>query len=129
MLGAIAEFERDLIRERTRAGLAAARRRGRHPGRPRALDARARARVHRLLASGHSIRAIAGMLGVSKPVVARELKAAALSLGYRSPNTFERARKNGERGGSAPALPISNELRRGQEALALRNAQLSTEAG
>ncbi len=32
VLGAIAEFERDLIAARTRAGLAAARRRGRHPG-------------------------------------------------------------------------------------------------
>ena len=71
VLGAIAEFERDLIRERTRAGLAAARRRGRHPGRPHALDGRARDRVRRLRASAHSIRAIAGKLGVSKSVVAR----------------------------------------------------------
>ncbi len=38
VLGAIAEFERDLIAERTRAGLAAARRRGRHPGKPRAHE-------------------------------------------------------------------------------------------
>jgi hypothetical protein len=34
-----AVFERDLIRERTHAGLAAARARGRNGGRPRALDA------------------------------------------------------------------------------------------
>ncbi len=34
----VAEFERDLIVERTRAGLAAARRRGRHPGKPRAHE-------------------------------------------------------------------------------------------
>ncbi len=76
LLGAIAEFERDLIRERTRAGLAAARRRGRHPGRPRALDRRSRARALRLRASGHSIRAIAAKLDVSKSVVARELAGA-----------------------------------------------------
>ncbi len=38
VLGAIAEFERDLIAERTRAGLAAARRRDRHPGKPRAHE-------------------------------------------------------------------------------------------
>jgi DNA invertase Pin-like site-specific DNA recombinase len=35
VLGAVAEFERDLVRERTRAGLAAARRRGKRIGRPR----------------------------------------------------------------------------------------------
>src|SRR5215211_1683828 len=38
VFGALAEFERDLIRERTHAGLAAARARGRLFGRPRALD-------------------------------------------------------------------------------------------
>lgn len=36
MFGALAEFERDVIRERTQAGLAAARARGRRGGRPRA---------------------------------------------------------------------------------------------
>src|SRR5574342_87761 len=40
VFGALAEFERDLIRERTSAGLAAARARGRRGGRPRALDPR-----------------------------------------------------------------------------------------
>ncbi len=38
IFGALAEFERDIIRERTKAGLAAARARGRRGGRPRALD-------------------------------------------------------------------------------------------
>src|SRR3954452_21807404 len=38
VFGALAEFERDLIRERTLAGLAAARARGRKGGRPRNLD-------------------------------------------------------------------------------------------
>jgi DNA invertase Pin-like site-specific DNA recombinase len=36
-MGALAEFERDLIRERTNAGLAAARARGRKGGRPKAI--------------------------------------------------------------------------------------------
>ncbi len=75
MPGSIAEFEADLIRERTRAGLAAARRRGRHPGRPRALDTRMHKRVQRLRARGHSIRAIAAKLEVSKSVVARAVRA------------------------------------------------------
>lgn len=38
VFGALAEFERDLIRERTKAGLTAARTRGRFGGRPRKLD-------------------------------------------------------------------------------------------
>lgn len=42
LFGALAEFERELIRERTLAGLEAARARGRHGGRPTALDAKQR---------------------------------------------------------------------------------------
>ena len=38
IFSALAEFERDIIRERTRAGLIAARARGRKGGRPRAMD-------------------------------------------------------------------------------------------
>src|SRR4249920_1365049 len=37
IFGALAEFERDIIRERTQAGLTAARARGRKGGRPKAL--------------------------------------------------------------------------------------------
>jgi DNA invertase Pin-like site-specific DNA recombinase len=40
IFGALAEFERNLIRERTQAGLAAARARGRIGGRPKALTGR-----------------------------------------------------------------------------------------
>lgn len=73
VLGSIAEFERDLIRERTLAGLAAARRRGQTLGRPRALDPGKKQRLVRLARSGSSIRSIADTLGVSKSTVAREL--------------------------------------------------------
>ncbi len=74
VLGSIAEFERDLIRERTAAGLAAARRRGKRLGRPRALASRdARNRARRLRRSGKSIREIARVLGVGRSTVAREL--------------------------------------------------------
>ena len=41
IMGALAEFERALILERTRAGMASARARGRHLGRPRQADRRA----------------------------------------------------------------------------------------
>jgi DNA invertase Pin-like site-specific DNA recombinase len=77
VLAAIGEFERDLIVERTKAGVAAARRRGRVPGRPRALEAEQVARARRLAASGHSVRQIAEMLGCSRATAHRAVKAAA----------------------------------------------------
>ena len=46
VFGALAEFEREIIRERTVAGLESARARGRHGGRPRALD-KSRAKLAR----------------------------------------------------------------------------------
>jgi DNA invertase Pin-like site-specific DNA recombinase len=45
---ALAEFERDIIRERTQAGLTAARARGRNGGRPRALTPRKAAQLKTL---------------------------------------------------------------------------------
>ena len=71
VLGSIAEFERDLIRERTGAGLAAARRRGVRFGRPRALTPESLVRVERLHRSGQPILAIAQLLGVGKDVIYR----------------------------------------------------------
>jgi DNA invertase Pin-like site-specific DNA recombinase len=57
VIGALAEFERDLIRERTLAGLDAARARGRSGGRPSALatmDPRSVARAKALYAAKHN---------------------------------------------------------------------------
>ncbi len=73
VLGAIAEFERDLIRERVSAGIAAAKRRGVKLGRPRRLSDAKAALLERLVASRQSVRAIAKALDVSKDVVAREI--------------------------------------------------------
>ena len=73
MCGVFAQLEADLIRERTVAGLAAARRRGKKLGRPQVLDRRARARVRRLRRAGHSLRAIGRLLGVAPSTVAKEL--------------------------------------------------------
>ncbi|MHC4224062.1 MAG: recombinase family protein [Planctomycetota bacterium] len=64
VLGSIAEFERDLIRDRTRQGLAAARRRGARLGRPRRLDAAAAERARDLRRCGASVREVAQALGV-----------------------------------------------------------------
>jgi len=69
VIGAIAEFETDLIRERTVAGIAAAKRRGKRIGRPEALDRRGRDRAVRLRKAGHSFRAIAEQLEVSAATV------------------------------------------------------------
>ena len=76
MCGVFAQLEGDLIRERTVAGLKAARRRGVQLGRPRALDQREHQRVLRLRHSGHSIRAIAERLEVGVATVHRAIKAA-----------------------------------------------------
>ncbi len=63
VIGAMAEFERSLIRERSIAGQQHARAKGKRIGRPRvALDT---ARIERLRAGGASYRAIARELGVS----------------------------------------------------------------
>ena len=75
VLAALAEFERDLIRERTQAGLELARKRGKKFGRPPATDRKERARIVRLRQSGHSLRAIAERVGVGRGTVERVLAA------------------------------------------------------
>jgi DNA invertase Pin-like site-specific DNA recombinase len=72
LLVAFATFERELIRERTRAGLAAARRRGARIGRPRAtVD---RDRLDQLVAAGASWRQIGRELGIGQGTVAGLLR-------------------------------------------------------
>jgi DNA invertase Pin-like site-specific DNA recombinase len=77
VLAAIGEFERDLIVDRTKAGMAAARRRGRLPGRPRTLDADQVARARRLASTGNSVRKIAELLGCSRATAHRAVRGAA----------------------------------------------------
>ena len=70
IFGALAEFERNLIRERTMAGLAAARARGRRGGRRHKLDARRRALAVELYRGRkHTVVEICEMVGVSKPTL------------------------------------------------------------
>lgn len=70
LFASLAEFERDLIRERTNAGLSAARARGRVGGRPKGLDAQAEATAmaaETLYREGRlSMNAIADKLHISK---------------------------------------------------------------
>jgi DNA invertase Pin-like site-specific DNA recombinase len=74
MLAVLAEMERELIVERTQAGLKAARKRGRVGGRPR-VDNKALERALRLYESkDYSIVEITELTGVSKTTLYRRLK-------------------------------------------------------
>jgi DNA invertase Pin-like site-specific DNA recombinase len=69
VLASVAEFERDLIRDRVLAGLRRAKSQGRRLGRPPvAVDL---ARAGNLLAEGQSIRSVAKVLGIGKSTLAR----------------------------------------------------------
>ncbi len=70
IFGALAEFERNLIRERTHAGLEAARARGRKGGRRKKLDNRKRALAVDLYSQKkHTISEICEMVGITKPTL------------------------------------------------------------
>src|SRR5918992_3167982 len=76
IFGALAEFERNLIRERTNAGLIAARARGRIGGRPKALTPR-QIRIAQSLYDDpkNSIQEICRTLKISKVTLYRYIKA------------------------------------------------------
>lgn len=76
VFGALAEFERELIRERTHAGLAAARARGRLGGRPRKLAEPKQLELARTLYEGGQtdIDTICATLGISRATLYRSLK-------------------------------------------------------
>src|SRR3954453_8763000 len=72
MVGTFAEFERAMIRERTSAGLAAARAEGRIGGRRKKLDEAKRREIAEAVVSGRKTAAqMARMFGVSPPTVSR----------------------------------------------------------
>ncbi|MBL7818651.1 MAG: recombinase family protein [Saprospiraceae bacterium] len=70
VFGALAEFERNLILERTQAGLSAARARGRLGGRPKSLDADKKQVVIDLYNEKKlTVKKICEMMGISKPTL------------------------------------------------------------
>jgi len=70
IFGALAEFERNLIKDRTRAGLAAARARGRKGGRPKSLDTNKRQLTVELYQEKKlPIKTICEMMNISKPTL------------------------------------------------------------
>ncbi|MFF8957060.1 recombinase family protein [Streptomyces sp. NPDC014894] len=73
MMVAFAELERDMIVERTRAGLDAAKAQGRTGGRPAVMDADKLAAARARKAAGESVTAIAKALKVSRATLYRAL--------------------------------------------------------
>ena len=80
-MGSIAEFERDLIRERTMAGLAAARARGRKGGRPSIMTPHKIAVARQMYdakdvdgRSLHTVAEIAAVIGTSRSTIYQHLR-------------------------------------------------------
>ena len=89
LFAALAEFERDLIQERTRAGLSAARARGRKGGRPKGLSRQAEATAcaaETLYREGQlSVQQVADQLGISKRTLYTYLRHRGVPVGaYRT---------------------------------------------
>lgn len=75
VFGALAEFEREVIRERTKAGLTAARARGRLGGRPKVMDHKKVSMAKTLLGDGNnSVDDVCKILEVSRATLYRYLK-------------------------------------------------------
>ena len=85
LFAALAEFERDIISSRTKAGLKAARARGRKGGRPKGLSKKAqdKARLAESLYKEreHSISEICNHLDISKPTLYRYLRERGVTIG------------------------------------------------
>jgi putative DNA-invertase from lambdoid prophage Rac len=76
VINAVAEFERDLLIERTQSGLKRARAEGAVFGRPATLDAKQREAVRSGLAAGASVSALAKQFGTSQQTIMRVRDAA-----------------------------------------------------
>lgn len=71
VLNAVAEFERDLLIERTQAGIARAKAEGKAIGRPTALSKQQQAEVRRQLNKGASVASLAKRYGTSRQTIMR----------------------------------------------------------
>jgi len=70
MMGAFAEFERNIIRQRQAEGIARAKERGVYKGRKKTIDEN---RIRKMKTDGHSVTEIAELVGVSRMTVYRTL--------------------------------------------------------
>jgi putative DNA-invertase from lambdoid prophage Rac len=71
VINAVAQFERDLLIERTNSGLARAKASGERLGRPNALDAQQQAAVRAALQAGASVSAVAKQFDTSRQTIMR----------------------------------------------------------
>ena len=71
MMGAFAEFERNIIRSRQAEGIARAKAKGVYKGRSKTIDEN---RLRKMKAEGHSVTEIAELVGVSRMTVYRTLE-------------------------------------------------------
>lgn len=94
VMGALAEMERELIVERTRAGLAAAREKGRVGGRRRLMTPEITERARRMLAQGATLLQVSLVIGVSVKTLYRYI-----------PATEQRALRS-----SVVSLPIQQQI-------------------
>ncbi len=84
IFGALAQFERSLIQERVQAGLAAARRRGRHGGRPIAIDAEKLTAVAAALHGGATKATVCRTFGVKRSTLIDSLARIGWSAGIKA---------------------------------------------
>ncbi len=74
IIGAVAQFERSMIRERQREGIRAAQKQGKHLGRPRVLEGKRLEEAKARVASGESVSMVAKDFGVSRNTFYRAIK-------------------------------------------------------
>lgn len=83
IFGSLAQFERSLIQERVQAGLAAARRRGRHGGRPITISAEKLAAVTAALDAGATKAAVCRTFGIKRSTLIDSLARIGWSAGIK----------------------------------------------
>ena len=74
VLAALAEFERETIRERVVAGIQAAKKAGKHTGRPSRMNLARTSQARRMLGEGKSWNEVCGVLEISQPTLSRALR-------------------------------------------------------
>jgi hypothetical protein len=117
MMGVFAEFERSIIQERIRAGMARARSEGKHLGRPRIepkLEERIRAAVDKL-GRTEGVRKIAARFGVAASTVqnlTRPFAPAGASAASKNKDCFPRRRDRGGKQSTKPRPVSLTRLRR-----------------
>ena len=102
VLGAFAEFERDLIKERQREGIALARQRGAYRGRKTALPAEKAAELGRRVEAGEKKSRLAREFGISRETLYQYLRA---GIARKRPGMAHDAMRRGRAAVGVPVPP------------------------